>query len=254
MKKLSLLLMLTAFSFVIYSQTAQLPVTVTPTTATSADEITLTLDANVSCPADTLLGFSSILMHSGYTIDAGGWQNVVDAMSGDTANTGHDGTSTELTSNGDGTFSITFTPDLFYDTTGITAINCVFNAGIHTTNQWDAEGKAFDESNANCMDITVPLPFGNAAVNVVYKGIQNVNAYPNPFIENTILSYALNEESNVNISIYNALGQKIITLINENQSIGDYEVELNGSNLSNGLYFYRIETGNLIESGRLLKE
>lgn len=126
------------------------PVTISPSTATAWDEITLTLNANISCPEGALLAADSVMMHSGVTINGQAWQNVV-AFDG----TGADGKKPKLTSNGDGTWSITFTPAAFYNIpvgSDVTAINCVFNAGA-----WSAgEGKAFDE-NGGCVDFVVPF-------------------------------------------------------------------------------------------------
>lgn len=73
-------------------------------------------------------------------------------------------------------------------------------------------------------------------------------AYPNPFNPTTTLRYQLPEASNVELSIYNIQGQRIKTLVNETQSQGSYQVELNASNLSSGVYFYRIKTRNFTQS------
>jgi hypothetical protein len=125
-------------------------VSIDPPDATAWDEITLTLNANFSCPAGDLDDAEVVNIHSGITLNGAAWQNVVDFDA-----TGANGQSAELTSNGDGTWSITFTPAEFYgveegDT--VTAINCVFNGGA-----WDAgEAKDFDEEG-NCVDFTIPL-------------------------------------------------------------------------------------------------
>ncbi|MCK4663653.1 MAG: T9SS type A sorting domain-containing protein [Bacteroidales bacterium] len=255
MKKTFLLFLFTTIYFVAFSQTAQLPVTVVPIDATSDQEITLTLFGNLSCPANAVDSMPSILMHSGYTIEVGtGWQGVVDAMVGDSvANTGADGTPTVLESNGDTSFSITFTPDLYYDTINIIAINCVFNAGLHTDGQWDAEAKAF-AADSSCTDITIPIPFSGVGVRILYRGIDKVNVYPNPFVESTTIKYSLDESQKVTVSIYNTLGQTVENLVNAVQKAGEYEVFFNGSELSNGLYLYRIETNKVTKSGRLIKE
>jgi hypothetical protein len=68
--------------------------------------------------------------------------------------------------------------------------------------------------------------------------------YPNPFNPRTIINYELPITSEVELSIYNLLGQKIITLISEKQSAGKYEVEFNGQEFPSGVYLYKIQTEN----------
>ncbi|MFA6469388.1 MAG: right-handed parallel beta-helix repeat-containing protein [Bacteroidota bacterium] len=76
--------------------------------------------------------------------------------------------------------------------------------------------------------------------------------YPNPFNPETTIRYQLPKESSVNIVIYNILGQKVRTLINEHLSAGFYTLQWNGtdeygSGVSSGMYIYRIEA---VSSGR----
>jgi len=67
--------------------------------------------------------------------------------------------------------------------------------------------------------------------------------YPNPFNPSTVISWQLSVGSNVELSIYNILGQKIKTLLNKPMPAGYHEVEFNGENLSSGVYLYRIQAG-----------
>ncbi len=73
--------------------------------------------------------------------------------------------------------------------------------------------------------------------------------YPNPFNPNTTIEYALNKNSQVNLEVYNMLGQKVRSLVNGQVSVGDYKVVWNGKNdhgefLSSGVYFYKLSIGN----------
>jgi hypothetical protein len=65
--------------------------------------------------------------------------------------------------------------------------------------------------------------------------------YPDPFNPTTTLSYALGRESYVTLTIYDILGRKIETLLEKNQSEGNYSIAFNGVNLPSGVYFYRLE-------------
>ncbi len=60
--------------------------------------------------------------------------------------------------------------------------------------------------------------------------------YPNPFNPSTKIRYQLPNESNVEIKVYDILGNEVLTLLNENKAHGIYEVELNAQNLSSGTY------------------
>ncbi len=67
--------------------------------------------------------------------------------------------------------------------------------------------------------------------------------YPNPFNPITTIKYSIAEENKVGLKIYDILGSEIKTLVNETKAPGNYEVELNGSNLASGIYFYKLEAG-----------
>jgi hypothetical protein len=75
--------------------------------------------------------------------------------------------------------------------------------------------------------------------------------YPNPFNPSTTIRYALPARSHVTLSVLNALGQSVATLVNENQEAGYHTAEFNGSGLASGVYFYRLQAGEF-EKGRRL--
>jgi len=68
--------------------------------------------------------------------------------------------------------------------------------------------------------------------------------YPNPFNPSTTINYTIAEDGFVKLSIYNMLGEEVATIVNTTQKAGKYEVNFNGSNLSSGVYVYRIEAPN----------
>ena len=86
-----------------------------------------------------------------------------------------------------------------------------------------------------------------------FKLYQN---YPNPFNPTTMIKYSLPFSSEVQLAIYDLLGNEIVTLVNKYQSAGNYEVEFNPSmiqsGISSGMYFYRLKTGNSTRTKKLI--
>jgi len=68
--------------------------------------------------------------------------------------------------------------------------------------------------------------------------------YPNPFNPITSINWILPVATDVELSIYNLLGQKIITLVSENQSAGEHAVKWDASGLPSGIYYYMIKAGS----------
>ena len=76
--------------------------------------------------------------------------------------------------------------------------------------------------------------------------------YPNPFNPSTTIRYAITESGLVNLKVYNLLGQEVLTLVNEEQTSGVYEVKLNASSLSSGIYFYTLTSGKFIDTKKMI--
>jgi len=76
--------------------------------------------------------------------------------------------------------------------------------------------------------------------------------YPNPFNPSTTIRYQLPVASEVKLEVYDVLGRKIATLVNERQSAGSYQVVWNASGLSSGTYFYRLQAGTFVETKKMI--
>jgi len=76
--------------------------------------------------------------------------------------------------------------------------------------------------------------------------------YPNPFNSFTIIIYNLVRDEHVKLEIYNNVGQKIKTIVNEYQTAGYYKEIFDASNLPSGLYFYVLKTNNHIKTGKII--
>jgi len=78
---------------------------------------------------------------------------------------------------------------------------------------------------------------GGPAVPRSFALLQN---YPNPFNPTTTITYDLPYASRVTISIYDVLGRRVETLVNESKSAGEYRASFNGGRYASGVYFYRM--------------
>jgi len=76
--------------------------------------------------------------------------------------------------------------------------------------------------------------------------------YPNPFNPKTIINYELPMSNYVNLSIYNLLGQKVATLVDKKQAAGRYQVLWDASGVASGVYLYRLNAGDFIETKKLI--
>ena len=89
----------------------------------------------------------------------------------------------------------------------------------------------------------------NESIPTKYSLKQN---YPNPFNPETVISYQLPVMSKVELKVYDVLGREVATLVNKEQSAGTYEVQFDASNLTSGIYFYRLMSGEYSETKKML--
>jgi hypothetical protein len=75
--------------------------------------------------------------------------------------------------------------------------------------------------------------------------------FPNPFNPSTKINFALPNESNVKIIVYNLIGQKVAEIANSKFSAGNHSIDFNGSNLSSGIYLYKIEAGEFTSTKKM---
>jgi len=76
--------------------------------------------------------------------------------------------------------------------------------------------------------------------------------YPNPFNPTTVITFSIPEETNVNLKIFDVLGNEVKELINEQKSPGNYNINFEAQNLSSGVYFYKLTVGNNIQTKKML--
>ena len=84
---------------------------------------------------------------------------------------------------------------------------------------------------------------------VSYELKQN---YPNPFNPTTEIAFTLANQENVSLVVYNIIGQEVATLISSPMSVGSHAVKFNASNLSSGIYLYRLKAGNFVSIKKMI--
>jgi hypothetical protein len=83
--------------------------------------------------------------------------------------------------------------------------------------------------------------------------------YPNPFNPSTVIKYTVGGAgglglgaSKVKLSVYDILGREVAVLVNESKAPGEYEVRFNASELSSGVYFYRLTAGDFVQTRKMV--
>ena len=120
------------------------------------------------------------------------------------------------------------------------------SGNVYRLKQLDLDG------TAHFTDAVDPLGVTGVAGKVlptVYSLSQN---YPNPFNPSTVIEFALPKDAHVRLEVYNIIGQKVMTLVDEVRPAGYHSVKLDGTNLASGMYLYRLTTGQQTFMKKLL--
>ncbi len=105
--------------------------------------------------------------------------------------------------------------------------------------QIDFDG-TFAYSDEVEVDVTAPLSFDLA---------QN---YPNPFNPSTSIQFSVPESGNVKLSVYNLVGEEVAVLVNGFNQAGTFEVTFDASNLSTGVYLYKLQSANSVQTKKMM--
>ncbi len=90
---------------------------------------------------------------------------------------------------------------------------------------------------------------GDTDVPVSFRLEQN---YPNPFNPSTTIRYGLPNRSYVTLTVFNPLGQQVATLVQDEQEAGYHEVQFDASGLASGVYLYRLQAGDFVQTRKLV--
>jgi hypothetical protein len=104
----------------------------------------------------------------------------------------------------------------------------------------------------NCgINVTPMTGVINPVVNIPDKYNLSQN-YPNPFNPTTKINFSLAKTGPVKLGVFDVLGRVVATLVNDTRVAGNYTVDFDGSGLSSGAYFYRLEAGTFISIKKMM--
>ena len=158
-----------------------------------------------------------------------------------------------LTGDGQSTPSIAFNSDgTLYGLKGTgTAINTLIT--IDKTNGHGTQIGSLGKSGLQAIimrNVVTDVKENNEGAGVTsYELFQN---YPNPWNPITTIGYSLKENIQVKLTLLNILGEELMVLVNEEQNKGYHKVDFNGSKLSSGVYFYRLQAGDFVQTRKMI--
>jgi hypothetical protein len=106
-------------------------------------------------------------------------------------------------------------------------------------------------------DFSAAMPTGTPETNGIPRVYSLAQNYPNPFNPITTIRYALPKACKARLDVYNVLGQRVVTLVDEWQDPGRKIVRWNGTNangnhVASGVYFYRLRAGNFVKARKMV--
>jgi hypothetical protein len=129
-----------------------------------------------------------------------------------------------------------------YKNLGFTPPNGWTNPGITGQLPGDANVGALGASTTGVNNESVNSP-------TTFALKQN---YPNPFNPSTTIEYALPQTAVVSLKVFNVLGQEVKTLTNNVESAGVHSIQFDATNMTSGVYFYRLQAGSFSQVKRML--
>ena len=160
--------------------------------------------------------------------------------------------STHFILKSDYTYSLNFKGySKFMDSTIVINQNGTFEIGqtyYYKVSAFDFAGNLSDYSPSVSVFITTNVSVSN----IVPEKFDLFQNFPNPFNPTTKIRFALPQQSNVKLAVYNLIGQKVAELINTEMEAGYHTIDFDASNFSSGLYFFRITAGKFIAVRKMM--
>lgn len=114
------------------------------------------------------------------------------------------------------------------------------------------EGKIKDITVVGTMETENSLSGGNEVSNVIPKEYALLQNYPNPFNPETSIKFDIPNASEVRLSVFDITGREIALLVNEKLEPGSYSMKWNGAQFASGIYFYRVQAGNFVQTKKMV--
>ena len=153
------------------------------------------------------------------------------------SNTGN-GTLSEVTDSGNGLYFANITAP---QTVGTDTISAIVVSGSDTVIIFEKAVLAY----------IMPVKVSNEEIDGVDRYFLYQN-FPQPFNPTTTIKYQIANIRFVKLKVYDVLGNEIATLVEAEKSAGNYEVEFDGTGLPSGIYFYKLQAGNFVETKKML--
>ncbi len=124
------------------------------------------------------------------------------------------------------------------------------NGDYHLARDICKEINKNQEVAAGVIDLgTENIAYKQAEIPLTFSLVQN---YPNPFNPTTEISFSLPSAADVKLEIYNIMGQRVTTLVNERLEAGEHIVQWDGSEAASGVYFYRLQTDDFVGTKKMI--
>lgn len=131
-------------------------------------------------------------------------------------------------------------------------IDTIYSVGNSVN--YDSIPSAFDKWNfgENFAIHIIDNPVNVAEEISTLKNYNLIQNYPNPFNPTTTITYEIESEGLITLTLYNTSGEEIAILVNETKQPGYYSINFDGSSLSSGIYFYQLKTNTFVETKKMV--
>ena len=160
----------------------------------------------------------------------------------------------DLTSDGHGT-NVQKGPDQWSDLAELNFESShIIQNNVVTWNPGSRFWHIYDEDNTSSwdkgnFDLVTYAEESNNHNDISYNLNQN---YPNPFNPTTTIVYSVPQRSFISLVVYNAIGQQVSVLANEEKEAGTYRINFDASGLPSGIYFYRLSAGSFVTTKKMI--